>query len=312
MTKRVSLGAGAEFDRIRTIWSTIADRSDALGDDAAIVTVGSEQLAISSDMVVEGHHFRTAWLTPVEIGWRATMGALSDLAAVAANPAGLLASVAVPWQHSGDFLTMLMEGIAGAATAAGATVWGGDLAAGEAVVVDVLVVGSAPQPVLRSGAQPGDGLWVTGSLGGPHEAVLAWSASRTPAQAARERFAHPVARIGEGAWLRDRGAKAMIDLSDGLAGDASHLAAASGVACVIDAGRVPCVADVAWESAVLGGEEYELLVALPGDWSDDNAGEFATAFDIPLTQVGKVREGRGVRVEQHGNAVDIGGGFSHF
>ena len=308
----VALGPGPEFDRIRAVWRALGGHGAALGDDAALVEVGGERLAISTDLAIEGQHFRLGWLDPVEIGWRAAAAALSDLAAVAAQPVGVLASVGVPGERSEAFLTELMDGVARAAACVGAKVWGGDLVRSEHVTIDVVVVGRAPAPVSRAGARPGDGLWVTGRLGGVVTAVRAWSEGREPSAEARVRFAHPTPRIAEGAWLRDRGARAMIDLSDGLVGDAGHLAAASGVVCVIEADRVPIHAAADWESAIAGGEEYELLVALPGETADSLGREFEVEFGVPLTHIGRIEEGTGVRVVRNGQPVDVEGGFSHF
>ncbi len=308
----VALGPGPEFDRIRAVWRALGGHGAALGDDAALVEVGGERLAISTDLAIEGQHFRLGWLDPVEIGWRAAAGALSDLAAVAAQPVGVLASVGVPGERSEAFLTGLMDGVARAAACVGAKVWGGDLVRSEHVTIDVVVVGRAPAPVSRAGARPGDGLWVTGRLGGVVTAVRAWSEGRETSAEALVRFAHPTPRIAEGAWLRDRGARAMIDLSDGLVGDAGHLAAASGVVCVIEAECVPIHAAADWESAIAGGEEYELLVALRGETPDSLGREFEVEFGVPLTQIGRIETGTGVRVVRNGQRVDVEGGFSHF
>jgi thiamine-monophosphate kinase len=224
-----------------------------------------------------------------------------------------------------------MEGIADAATSVGAVVWGGDLVRAEQVTVDVTVVGRAARPIRRSGARPGDGVWVSGRLGAPRAAVEAWERGETPASALRERFAHPLPRVRESAWLRTQGATAMIDVSDGLVGDAGHLAAASGVALVIDAGRVPVhsavpmvpavptdraveavEADRSLMMALTGGEEYELLVALPADFDDAAAKSFEDQFDLPLTRVGRVERGAGVTVLRGGKPMPIAGGYSHF
>jgi len=178
------------------------------------------------------------------------------------------------------------------------------------------VVGRADEPVRRSGAVPGDGLWVTGSLGGPAAAVAAWEAGREPAPDARVRFAHPVPRIAEAAWLRDHGATALIDLSDGLVGDAGHLAAASDVGLVIGAERVPvhpaAAAEPAVEQALVSGEEYELLVTLPAAFGTVERRMFEQRFRLPLTLVGMVGEGGGVTVLRDGKPVTPGRPFSHF
>lgn len=311
---RTALGPGGEFDRIRAIWRRLGDHADALGDDAALVTVGGEPLALSCDLAVEGRHFRLAWLEPQEIGWRAGAAALSDLAAVAAEPAGVLAAVGVPAGREGAFLEELMGGIADAAASVGAVIWGGDLVRADAVTVDVVVVGRAPRPLRRAGARAGDGLWVTGRLGAPHEAVAAWERGEAPAPALRARYAHPVPRVREAAWLRDRGATAMLDVSDGLVGDAGHLAAASQVALLVEAERVPAHPAVTAGSRapLVGGEEYELLATMPDAFGDDEAAEFRRRFDLPLTRVGAVGTGAGVTVQRAGRPVDVGGSYSHF
>jgi thiamine-monophosphate kinase len=298
-----ALGPGGEFDRLRGVFRRLAD-AGTLGDDCALVTVGGVALAIACDMTVEGRHFRRDWLRAGELGWRAAAAALSDLAAVAATPRGVLAAVALPASLPPAFLEDLMEGVAGAARAAGAELWGGDLTADDRIVMDVTVIGSADRPVRRAGARPGDTVWVTGRFGGPRAAVAAWEAGGQPDPATRARFARPVPRITEATWLRDQGATAMIDVSDGLAGDAGHLAAASGVALTLAADAVPRHAGArGWEDAVQGGEEYELLVTLPA------------AFAAPpawLTRVGTVAEGAGVTWTLDGRPVSVGGGYSHF
>lgn len=311
MTTR--LGSGVEFDRIRAIFKRLGGRGGALGDDCALVTIGSAALALSTDLAIEGTHFRRTWLTPEEIGWRAAAAALSDLAAVAARPAGLLTSVGVPADAAADLVVRIMDGVGAAAESVGATVWGGDLVAAPEIVMDTAVVGVAPTPVRRSGAVVGDDLWVTGRLGAARAAVLAWEAGREPVPAVRSRFAHPEARVAAAAWLRERGARAMIDLSDGLVADAGHIAAASGVACVIDAECVPAHDGATAEDALAGGEDYELLVALPA--MSDGAGlsaSFREACGIPLTRVGRVTSGDGVALERAGRRIPLVLGYTHF
>ncbi|MDH3498071.1 MAG: thiamine-phosphate kinase [Gemmatimonadota bacterium] len=314
MTLPTALGPGREFDQIRAIWQRLGSRVRGVGDDAAIVTIGAERLALSCDLAVEDHHFKLDWLAPAELGWRATAAALSDLAAVAAEPAGVLASVGVPAERAGAFLTEVMDGVGNAAASVGAAVWGGDLVQCDRVILDLLVVGRVREaPVLRHGARPGDGVWVTGRLGAPHEAVQGWLAGTAPAPGARARYAHPVPRVREARWLAERGATAMIDVSDGLVGDAGHVAAASEVAITIESEQVPLHSGAReWRSAVIGGEEYELLVALPPGFGPDDAAAFAAAFDVPLTRVGAVAAGGGVTVRRGGQAIDVAGGFSHF
>src|SRR2546423_735499 len=162
----------------------------------------------------------------------------------------------------------IMAGVGAAARSVGASVLGGDLVRSPRYLVDVCVLGVAERPVRRSGARPGDGLWVTGRLGGAGLALAALRAGRGRrggrlAPALRRRFARPTPRIAAGRWLARRGARAMIDISDGLAGDAGHLAAASGVGVAIELERVPCWPGVTPFAAVRSGEEYELLVAMP-------------------------------------------------
>jgi thiamine-monophosphate kinase len=307
------LGPGGEFDRIRAIWQRLGPHAAEVGDDAAIVHVGGEQLALSCDMAVEGRHFRLEWLRPTELGWRIGASAISDLAAVAAEPIGMLVSVGVPERLAVEFLPELMAGVGQSAAHAGAVVWGGDLVQSDAVVVDVMVAGRAARPVRRSGARAGDALWVTGRLGGPHEAVAAWLAGREPGPEMRARYARPLPRVREALWLRDHGATALIDVSDGLTGDAGHLAAASGVALAVAAERVPRLTGVErWESALVGGEEYELLVTLPPAFGETEARAFAGAFDLPLTRIGGAAAGQGVHVTRDGQPVDLPNAFSHF
>src|SRR5690606_22071547 len=173
-----------------------------------------------------------------------------------------------------DIAPRVMDGVRAAAAGARAALLGGDMSrtAGP-MVVDIVVIGNALRPVLRNGARPGDSVWVTGELGAAAAAVRTWEAGGTPEPAARLAFALPTPRIAEATWLAARGVvDALIDISDGLAGDISHIAAASGVRVLIDAAAVPihptvhvhtADAELALRIALTGGEDYELCFAAP-------------------------------------------------
>jgi thiamine-monophosphate kinase len=313
-----ALGAGGEFDRLRAIFATLGARGRDLGDDCALLSVGGRTLAISIDLSLERVHFRTDWLSFREIGWRATAAALSDLAADGAEPIGVLVSVGLPGRGRGrgkgrrDPATEIMAGVGAAARGVGAKLLGGDLVRSSRYLVDVCVLGLAPRPVRRSGARPGDGLWVTGRLGGAGLALRALRAARPIAPAVRRRFARPVPRVAAGRWLARRGARAMIDISDGLVGDAQHLAAASGVGIALALECVPCWPGVTPLAAVRSGEEYELLVALPRRFGTAGARAFRRATGLPLTRVGACTAGRGVWITDDGRLITPPPGFDHF
>lgn len=322
----LGLGPGPEFDLIRRMVPRpvrAGDRPDVRvgpGDDCAVVV--GEGIALSSDMSVEDVHFRRDWLSAREIGFRVAAAALSDLAAMAARPIGVMCSIAAREEDAGRFAVHLMDGVRGAAGHVGAVVLGGDLTRSPGpLVIDVTVVGECAIPILRSGARPGDEVWVTGRLGGPAAYVAALLEDRLPDPSARDRFAEPVPRVREARWLRERGVlRAMVDLSDGLAGDAGHLAAASGVAVVLDRAAIPVhpaargEGDAALRLAVSGGEDYELCFAAPRGRLVSLADAFAREFGVPLTRVGRVEEGSGVWWEEPGGgrAPVEGSGFQHF
>ncbi|CAN5773074.1 thiamine-phosphate kinase [soil metagenome] len=291
------LGPGPEFDLIRRFVPDQVRHPNVRvgpGDDCAVVSANG--LAISTDLSVEGTHFRREWLSGREIGGRATIAALSDLAAVAARPIGVLASLALPEQDAGSFAEALMGGVRAATGQQGAVLLGGDLARTEGpVVVDIVVVGECSRPVLRSGARPGDELWVTGELGGSAAALRALLEGVQPDPGAFERFARPTPRIREALWLAERNVPAaMLDLSDGLGGDAAHLAAGSGVAVVIQPLEVPLHACATVQDGLSGGEDYELCFAARAGSVEPHAAEFRAQFGIRLTRVGHIEQGAGV------------------
>ena len=302
----IRLAAGPEFDLIRRFLAGQAqvERPDVRvgpGDDCAVVA--GNGIALSTDMSVEGVHFRRDWLGPEEIGWRAAAAALSDLAAVAARPIGVLVSLAVPARDAGEFAEAVMFGCREAAEAAGGVLLGGDLTRSPGpLVVDVTVVGEARHPVLRSGARPGHEVWVTGELGGSAACIEALLAGRTPDPAARERFARPVPRVHEAQWLLGHGIPtAMVDLSDGLAGDAAHLSAASGVAVLLVPELIPVHPAARERSriktlrrALGGGEDYELCFTAPIGTVQPYVDPFARAFGVRLSCVGRLGGGDGV------------------
>ena len=317
----IPLGKGAEFDRIRAIAAALGPDAKGLGNDCAVLPPGFGEVVLSTDLSVEGVHFRREWLTWEEIGWRSASAALSDLAAAGAEVVGLTASVGTPREAPADHLVQLMSGVRAAVAAVGGRVLGGDLSTAPVWVVDVTVVGRAARPVGRTEARPGDVLWVTGALGGARAALLAWESGAEPAPGARARFARPVPRIAEGRWLAAHGAHAMMDISDGLGGDVGNLAAGSRVRLELDLEQLPVHPDVVASAlargeplqafAARGGEDYELLAALPKTFDDVEARRFQQDTGTVLTRIGKVRRGSGVAASFAGVSVALSG-YDHF
>lgn len=315
MSPHVAMGPGREFDAVRALLEQWGSAAEGVGDDGAVLDVPpGQRLVVSTDTTVEDVHFRRSWLTPEEIGWRATQAALSDLAAMGAAPLGVLLALTVPTTWRVD-LAALAEGIAAATRGQGVPIVGGDVTRGDRLALAITVLGHAATPLTRAGARPGDALYVTGRLGGPGAALAAWERGAEPAPADRARFARPMARIAAGQWLRAQGATAAIDLSDGLAGDAAHLAAASDAAIVLELDAVPCVPGRSVDGALASGEEYELLVTAP----ELDAAAFAAAQpNLTLTRIGRVEAASSaqpagsVRGERDGQPVELPATHDHF
>jgi thiamine-monophosphate kinase len=320
-----SLGPGVEFDRIRGFLAGLTLPPHVRvgpGDDGAVLDSG---VVLSTDLSVEGVHFRLDWLTPEEVGWRATAAAVSDLAAMGARPLGVLVSLGVP--APGTLADPIMAGVRALCDAMEAPLLGGDLTRSPGpVIVDVSVVGTAPIPLLRSGARPGDAVFVTGgNHGAPDAALSRWIAGESPTPEARVAFARPRPRTREALWLMARGIPtAGLDLSDGIASDAAHLAAASACAVELDGEALLRVShredpeespERVLRRALVGGEAYELLFTAPplenGGWVE----EFAASFDLSVTRVGSVAAGAGVFLRPPGGGPLRsleGGGWDHF
>ena len=283
-----AMGQGVEFDTIRLLMTRWGDLAVDIGDDAAVLPrLISGQRVVSTDACVEDVHFRRAWLTPFEVGHRAAAAALSDLAAMGARAECVLVAFIVPPSWEGD-LPQVADGIGSQVRAAGARIVGGNLSRGRTFAITLTVIGVAERVVSRAGATVGDLVLVTGTLGGPGAALAAWERGDTPDAWARSRFAAPSARLAAGAALAAAGATAMLDISDGLAADARHLGAAGGVWLALDERRLPVGPGVEPASALVSGEEYELLVTMPPSAFAALAGRWEAEQGVSLTVVGEV------------------------
>jgi thiamine-monophosphate kinase len=307
--RNLDLGPGKEFDLVRILLAEWGKAAQRIGDDAAVLDVPvGERLVVSTDTSVEGVHFRRDWLNNFEIGYRATAASLSDLAAMAARPLGILIALTLPEgnkQEAREIATGIREG----ASAVLCPIVGGDLSSGKDLSLTITALGSASRPLARSGAKIGQRVYVTGRLGGPAAAVRAWRAGKEPTEADRARFANPVPRIEPAIGLADRGATSGIDISDGLMADVGHLAAASKVCIEIDAEQIPRVSGVTPLEAASSGEEYEIVVTAPEIDTD----QFSEEFGLALTEIGRVVAGTtGIVLMQEGERITAPPGFDHF
>ncbi len=292
------------------------------GDDAAVTLPGGAT-ATSVDALVDGVHFRRGQATLAQIGRKALATALSDLAAMGAEAGEAYVVLGAPENLSEDECLELVDGIVTLAAETGTTLAGGDVTRAPALTLAVTVVGHAASAELligRSGARPGDVLALTGEIGGAAAGLLllerpelgAGISTETAARL-RLRQLEPAPRLQAGRALVAAGARAMIDLSDGLGGDAAHLAASSSGGIRIDAASLPIADGVAAVAAAggldplrlaaSGGEDYELLAALePDSLAKAVAGVTGTG-EARLTPVGEVVAGAGVEIRLSGGGL---------
>jgi thiamine-monophosphate kinase len=308
-TRNIDLGPGKEFDIVRTLLSEWGRSAQHIGDDAAVVDVpAGEKLVITTDTSVDGVHFRREWLNHFEIGYRATASALSDLAAMAARPLGIVIALTLPEADRVE-ARALATGIREGASAGLCPIVGGDLSSGKILSLTITALGGVVRPLSRAGARAGQRVYVTGFLGGPAAAVRAWVAGKDPSERDRARFASPVPRIEPAVGLAHRGATSAIDISDGLIADLGHVAAASKVCIEIDVDRIPRVDGVSSLEAANSGEEYEIAVTAPAIDVED----FAAEFGLNLTEIGRVVSGpSGVALLRGGKPISAPPGFDHF
>jgi thiamine-monophosphate kinase len=252
-----------------------------VGDDAAVLEPShGHKLVVTTDVLVEGLDFTAALSEPEDWGWKAVAANLSDLAAMGAEARWLVLALTVPGPTPVATLERVYAGVGEACRAFGVALVGGDVSAGPVLSLAVTALGEAERPVLRSGARPGDRLCVTGPLGAAaaglgllrrDDRAAGELLGRFPGLAAAHR--RPIPALAMGLALARAGASAMIDVSDGLAGDALHLAEASGVGLEVHDATVPLAPGVAEAAALLGldplelalggGEDFVLAAALP-------------------------------------------------
>ncbi len=301
-------GRLGELELIRRIAAGRRTRHAAvrlgIGDDCAVLRVPpGHEIVVTSDFSLEGRHFRRDWHTPQSAGHRCLARGLSDIAAMGARPAAAFLSLALPHHYDLTWVDGFFAGLQALAERFGVELAGGDTgeAPGAQILADIMVVGIVPEgkALLRSGAAPGDGIFVTGTLGGAAVELEEMRAGRPPRLPGREACpqSFPEPRVSAGLLLSGL-ASAGMDLSDGLSTDLRHLCEASGTGAEILGEALPLATGASVRDALDGGEDYELLFTSAAEIPAELAG-------VNVTRIGTVTEGGEVRMD--GRELRAGG-----
>jgi thiamine-monophosphate kinase len=319
------IGAMGEFELIDRYFRRPAQRAAlGVGDDCALLQPApGMQLAVSTDLLVEGRHFLST-VPPQRLGHKALAVNLSDLAACGAAPLAFTLALSLP-RADPEFLGPFADGLLGLADRHAIELVGGDTTAGP-LTIGITVFGEVPagQALLRSGACAGDTLWVSGAaLGDARLALEAWRGRVTLAgddfDATRRAMELPTPRVALGLALRGVATSA-IDLSDGLLGDVGHVLRASGVGATLDLAALPTSAALARQDAALrrrcqldGGDDYELLFSAPPQRALAVQAA-AQAAGVGVTPIGRIDAEPGLRLrEADGRVAEASArGYDHF
>jgi thiamine-monophosphate kinase len=288
-----------------------------IGDDCAVLRLPpGQELLVTTDFTIENVHFRRDWHAPELVGRRCLTRGLSDIAAMGGEPRAAFLSLAVASDVPQRWVRRFLKGLLDLAEEFQVPLAGGDTAQSAAgIQADIVIVGSVPRgkAVLRSGAEAGQRIYVTGELGGA-AAALARLAESKPVDAEYSRYFRALPRVAVGQWLRRRGvASAMIDLSDGLSTDLDHICQESNVGAEIEAEAIPRAQagkggePVALDLALHGGDDYELLFTSASAVPAKVAG-------VRVTPIGRTTRSRGMRLTgANGKAQTLkAGGWEHF
>jgi thiamine-monophosphate kinase len=270
-------GEFAAIERLRQLLPGPGPESVGIGDDAAAIRVSSGGwLLLAIDTVVAGIHVDLTLTGLDDLGWKAFAVNVSDIAAMGGRPDYGLLSIAGP---PGTDLDLLARGVADAARTYDCSVVGGDLANADTLVVTVAISGRADgDPVLRSGARPGDGIWVTGPLGLSAAGLRLLREKKDAVGRASAAHRRPQPSVAAGLAARASGATAMIDVSDGLVADLGHIADASHVGFALE--RLPVAEEATFEEALIGGEDYVLVFT-----ASDRAAVLKAFAELPAPEL---------------------------
>ncbi len=326
LRRMASVGRKQADKRVRPTGTSILT---GIGDDCAVLRLlprrgslgqGNDTL-VTTDFTLEGIHFRRDWHSPESVGHRCLARGLSDIAAMGGEPVAAFLSLALPRDLPKHWVGRFAHSLISLAQKHGVTLAGGDTAESpRGILADIVVVGTAPRgkAVLRSRARPGDGIYVSGELGGSAAAV--WQMRKKPKRKLnpREYPRHffPEPRVELGRILREKGlASAMIDTSDGLSTDLAHICKESGVGAELEAEAIPRASvgkparEVEMAFALHGGEDYELLFTAPRSKRIPSR-----IAGVPVTLIGHITRGRTVTLRnQKGVGYELEpGGWEHF
>jgi thiamine-monophosphate kinase len=269
-----------------------------IGDDCAVLEIPrGHEVLVTTDFSLEGVHFRREWHPPDSVGHRCLARGLSDIAAMAGIPRAVFLSLALPADLPQHWVDEFIRGLLNLARRYSVTLAGGDIAQSpNGILADIVVIGIIPKgkAVLRSGACPGDSLYVSGTLGASVATLEELRAGKKLRPRAHLRHFYPDPRIALGRYLRDHKlASATIDTSDGLSTDLRHICDESRVGAVLDAAALPTTrADNARQLALHGGEDYELLFTAPA-----NKRIPSKIAGIPITRIGAIKRGRQIKLQ---------------
>lgn len=281
------------------------------GDDAAVLRVRTGHVVVSTDLVVEGRHFRREWASAADVGHRAAAQNLSDVNAMGGRATSLTIGLAAPADLPAQWALDFAQGFADECAVVGASVVGGDVTRADEIVIAVTVLGACTQsPVLRSGARPGDVLAITGRQGWAAGGLAVLGRGFRSPRVLVEAYRRPEPPYDAGRLAAEAGATAMIDVSDGLLADAGHVAAGSGVAIDVHAAAFDVPEPLQAVGAATGADPLSFILT----GGDDHAllATYETVDAVPegWAVIGSVGEGSGVTVD--GAQYEGPAGWTHF